>query len=254
MIKEEFRQIYTYFAVISCSLVILIISQIIRKLQQKFPAKLPNSRLDEKSEEKDNWKDKIIGFWLSFWSKKVVKYVVFIVLLISSIRLHQDIINYHLLTIYFSPFVSLWANNANFLLFLISVLTSIFFIFLVIKWQINHILAGFLLFLSLLSNLVMLIVPNDYFRIITKCPDFMIVLEYWGLKDDKKTYKVFAPFELKPSLAHQVAILENFTNSDQLEFKFIKNASGKTIINSEKITKIKNCLTGFGEKKIIFSN
>jgi len=183
LIKEEFRQIYTYFAVITCSLFILFISQIILKIQQKFPVKLPNSK--PRVEEKDDWKSKIASFCLYLWSKKIVKYLVFMVLLISSIHLHEDIINHHLLTIYFLPLVSLWANNANILLFLTSILTTIFFVFLVIKWQINHILAGFLLFLCFVLNLMMLIVPSDYFRIITKCSDFMIVSQVFRSKNSE---------------------------------------------------------------------
>ena len=99
----------------------------------------------------------------------------------------------------------------------------------------------------------MLIVPNDYFKLMTKCPDFMIVGQVFRSKNTEIYYQVFVPFELKPSLPHQVAVLEKSTSLEELELKFIKNAISQIIISAEKTAKIKKCLiTKIGTQSIIY--
>lgn len=88
----------------------------------------------------------------------------------------------------------------------------------------------------------MLVVPNDCFKLMTKCPDFMIVGQVFRSKNTEIYYQVFVPFELKPSLPHQVAVLEKSRRLEQLELKFIKNAISEIITSPKKIAKIQKCL------------
>lgn len=71
---------------------------------------------------------------------------------------------------------------------------------------------------------MLLILPSDYFRIITKCSDFMIVANLRFLKVSNVPIRVvYIPSKTDSGTPFLIGSLEKTTNPNQFELKLLKN-------------------------------